>query len=116
MLMKRLLSRENLLKALKQVEKNKGSHGMDGMSVEFLREHIQGTLDFREHCDYLVDRILNMYDDQAPLRFYDHVPIRDKMTTHTNAGLLGGVSGIALVLLSLIHDDDPDWDSVFLIS
>lgn len=41
MLMKRLLSRENLLKALKQVEKNKGSHGMDGMSVEFLREHIR---------------------------------------------------------------------------
>ncbi|SFX20367.1 group II intron reverse transcriptase/maturase [Thermoactinomyces sp. DSM 45891] len=41
MLMKRLLSRENLWKALKQVEKNKGSHGVDGMSVESLREHIR---------------------------------------------------------------------------
>lgn len=39
-MMKQLLSRENLLTALKRVEKNKGSHGVDGMSVKFLREHI----------------------------------------------------------------------------
>lgn len=31
-MMKQLLSRENLLTALKRVEKNKGSHGVDGMS------------------------------------------------------------------------------------
>jgi RNA-directed DNA polymerase len=47
MLMKRLLSRGNLLKALKQVERNKGSHGVDGMSVESLREHI------REHWTFI---------------------------------------------------------------
>lgn len=35
-----LLSRENLLSALKRVEANKGSHGVDGMSVKTLREHI----------------------------------------------------------------------------
>ena len=35
-----LLSRENLLSALKRVEANKGSHGVDGMSVKSLREHI----------------------------------------------------------------------------
>lgn len=35
-----LLSRENLLTALKRVEANKGSHGVDGMSVKYLREHI----------------------------------------------------------------------------
>jgi RNA-directed DNA polymerase len=35
-----LLSRENLLLALKRVEVNKGSHGVDGMSVKALREHI----------------------------------------------------------------------------
>ncbi|ULO05674.1 group II intron reverse transcriptase/maturase [Paenibacillus sp. 19GGS1-52] len=35
-----LLSRENLLQALKRVESNKGSHGVDGMSVKSLREHI----------------------------------------------------------------------------
>ena len=34
MLMERILSRENLLSALKRVERNKGSHGVDGMPVK----------------------------------------------------------------------------------
>jgi RNA-directed DNA polymerase len=40
MLMDRILSRENLIEALKRVEKNKGSHGIDGMSVKLLRRHL----------------------------------------------------------------------------
>lgn len=39
-MIRQLLSRENLLLALKRVEKNKGSHGVDGMSVKSLRQHI----------------------------------------------------------------------------
>lgn len=38
--MNRVFERENLLRALHQVEKNKGSHGMDEMPVTFLRRHI----------------------------------------------------------------------------
>lgn len=41
MLLDRILSRENLLPALKRVERNKGSHGVDNMSVQNLRRHIQ---------------------------------------------------------------------------
>lgn len=40
MLMNQILSRENLLLALKRVERNKGSHGVDKMPVKFLRQHI----------------------------------------------------------------------------
>ncbi|MDR6555667.1 group II intron reverse transcriptase/maturase [Paenibacillus qinlingensis] len=40
-MLEQLLSRENLLQALKRVEANKGSHGVDGMSVKYLREHIK---------------------------------------------------------------------------
>lgn len=40
MLMDMILSRENLMEALKRVEKNKGSHGIDGMSVKLLRRHL----------------------------------------------------------------------------
>ncbi len=40
-MLEQLLSRENLLQALKRVEANKGSHGVDGMSVKSLREHIK---------------------------------------------------------------------------
>ncbi|MGZ9586283.1 group II intron reverse transcriptase/maturase [Paenibacillus marinisediminis] len=39
-MMEQLLSRENLLSALKRVEANKGSHGVDGMGVKDLRPHI----------------------------------------------------------------------------
>lgn len=40
MLMKQLMSRENLITALKRVESNKGSHGIDNMPVTFLRRHV----------------------------------------------------------------------------
>jgi RNA-directed DNA polymerase len=39
-MIQKLLSRENLLSALKRVEANKGSHGVDGMSVKSLRAYI----------------------------------------------------------------------------
>ncbi|MCD4840375.1 group II intron reverse transcriptase/maturase, partial [Neobacillus sedimentimangrovi] len=45
MLMERILSRENLLTALKRVEQNKGSHGIDGMSVKSLRRHLYENWD-----------------------------------------------------------------------
>jgi RNA-directed DNA polymerase len=37
--MEQVLSRENLLTALKRVECNKGSHGIDGMSAKDIRRH-----------------------------------------------------------------------------
>lgn len=39
-MLEQILSRENLLLALKRVEDNKGSHGVDGMPVQNLRAHI----------------------------------------------------------------------------
>lgn len=40
MLLNQILSRENMLQALKRVEQNKGSHGVDRMPVQNLRQHI----------------------------------------------------------------------------
>ncbi|WP_342581833.1 group II intron reverse transcriptase/maturase [Ureibacillus sp. FSL W7-1570] len=40
MLLNQILSRENMLQALKRVEQNKGSHGVDMMPVQNLRQHI----------------------------------------------------------------------------
>jgi hypothetical protein len=55
MLMKRLLSRENLLKAIKQVEKNKGSHGVDEMPVKSLRKKY-----WRIACSPILHRTLDL--------------------------------------------------------
>lgn len=51
-MLERILSRENLLLALQRVEKNKGSHGVDGMQVESLREY------FIEHWQSLKEQLL----------------------------------------------------------
>ena len=40
MFLNQILSRENMLLALKRVEQNKGSHGVDMMPVQILRQHI----------------------------------------------------------------------------
>jgi len=40
MLLKQILSRENMLQALQRVEQNKGSHGVDKMPVQNLREYL----------------------------------------------------------------------------
>ena len=49
MLMERILSRENLLSALKRVERNKGSHGVDEMPVQNLRNAYRRTLGIHEN-------------------------------------------------------------------
>ncbi|MCM3763077.1 group II intron reverse transcriptase/maturase [Alkalihalobacillus oceani] len=41
MMLERILSRQNLKNALERVERNKGSHGVDGMSVKDLRPHLK---------------------------------------------------------------------------
>lgn len=62
MLMERILSRENLLSALKRVERNKGSHGVDEMPVQNLRKH------FLEHWEPLKrELLLGTYQPQ-PVR------------------------------------------------
>ncbi len=49
MLMNQILSRENMLLALKRVEQNKGSHGVDMMPIQILRKHIaENWQSFRE--------------------------------------------------------------------
>jgi RNA-directed DNA polymerase len=51
-MMELLFTRENMLSALHRVETNKGGHGVDGMSVKDLRDHIkQNWLTIRESIE-----------------------------------------------------------------
>ena len=52
-LLERILERENLLKAFKQVERNSGSAGVDGMTVKELRPYLKG------HWRAIRERMLN---------------------------------------------------------
>ncbi|MDQ0417446.1 hypothetical protein J2Z48_001619 [Croceifilum oryzae] len=92
-------------------------HGLLGLLQLTHRMYLDtGVDEIKEHRDRLIDQMISMYDKEAPLRYYDIIPMNEDKQYHTNAGLLGGVAGIALVFIHLIHDHDPDWDSVFLIN
>jgi len=43
MLLERILSRENMIEALKRVKSNKGSYGIDGMKIEELSEYLKSN-------------------------------------------------------------------------
>lgn len=60
--MERILSRANLLAALKRVERNKGSHGVDDMPVQNLRPHIM------KHWDSLKRGLLEGTYEPQPVR------------------------------------------------
>ena len=60
--MNQILSRENMLQALKRVEKNKGSHGVDMMPVQTLRQHIL------ENWSSIKEHILNGTYEPQPVR------------------------------------------------
>jgi len=60
--MDQILSRENMLQALKRVEKNKGSHGVDMMPVQTLRQHIL------ENWSSIKGHILNGAYEPQPVR------------------------------------------------
>ncbi|PID01017.1 group II intron reverse transcriptase/maturase [Sporosarcina sp. P2] len=62
MLMERIQSRENLLTALKRVERNKGSHGVDEMPVQNLRKHIL------EHWESMKMELLQGTYEPQPVR------------------------------------------------
>lgn len=62
-LMEAVLERENLIKALERVERNKGSAGIDGMAANQLRTHLQ------EHWSKIKEELLGeRYQPQAVRR------------------------------------------------
>lgn len=62
MLMERILSRDNLLPALKRVERNKGSHGVDEIPVQNLRAHI------KKHWESIKAELLEGTYEPQPVR------------------------------------------------
>ena len=62
MLLEEVLERNNMLLALKRVISNKGSHGVDGMKIDELREHI------KKHWDTIKAKILESKYNPLPVR------------------------------------------------
>lgn len=61
-LLEEVLERSNMLLALKRVISNNGSHGVDGMKIDELREHI------KKHWDTIKAKLLEMRYNPSPVR------------------------------------------------
>ena len=61
-LLEKVLERDNMLLALKRVTSNKGSHGVDGMKIDELREHI------KKHWHTIKTKLLETKYNPSPVR------------------------------------------------
>lgn len=61
-LLEKVLERDNMLLALKRVISNKGSHGVDGMKIDELREHI------KKHWHTIKTKLLETKYNPSPVR------------------------------------------------
>jgi len=61
-LLERIVSSENMDRALRRVERNKGSHGIDGMQTDTLRSYLT------EHGEVLIKEILEGRYKPSPVR------------------------------------------------
>lgn len=74
-LLERILSRENLNAAYKQVKRNKGAHGIDGMEVEHLLQYL------KENGEELVKTVLDGKYRPNPVRRVEIPKDNGKMRT-----------------------------------
>jgi len=74
-LLEEILSRENLNKAFKQVKRNKGTHGVDGMEVEHLLQYL------RDNGEELVKKVLDGKYRPSPVRRVEIPKENGKMRT-----------------------------------
>ncbi|SCW52559.1 Lanthionine synthetase C-like protein [Paenibacillus tianmuensis] len=70
-----------------------------------------GTAELLPLRDHLVDRIIHSFDASAPYGF-EELEAGEKQHF---AGLLDGAAGVALTLLAVVQDREPEWDWIFLL-
>lgn len=98
---------------LQKLESATFCHGKVGFMQILLRmaRETQETCFFR-HVEVLAEQVMDMFQEDAPFGYQDI----EGRTVLDKVGLLEGVSGIGLALMSLKEEKPSDWDAAFLIS
>lgn len=105
---------ENRLSTLGGLTSAPVCHGVAGLIQSVQRMYSEtGDKRLESMRDRLIRSILDMYEPEALFGYYD---INEKFEKVNDPGFLNGNAGIALVLASLISDENPKWDSVLVIS
>lgn len=75
---------------------------------------------FEKYRDIVLKKVLSYYEPDSPFGFYnvDNInPLEQgKLTKMNNPGMLDGISGTVLSLLSVARPVKTSWDSVFLLN
>ncbi|MFL0498827.1 hypothetical protein BTA37_30055 [Priestia megaterium] len=88
-------------------------HGYTGLLNTYLNFYKQtGDREFKDGIEIVVAKIIKEYNSELAYGFLD----KDHRGTKEHPGLLLGTVGILLVLISLLKEDIPDWNQVFLLS
>ncbi|WP_298652111.1 lanthionine synthetase LanC family protein [uncultured Proteiniphilum sp.] len=88
-------------------------HGSAGIALIFRRMYLETKLDdFKSGTQYWINQTLELASLEESLG-YKH-SLRDSWVS--DYSLLTGISGIGLVLLSYLHDEQQNWDEMLLIS
>ena len=89
-------------------------HGSAGIALIYRRMFLETRCEeFREAAQYWVNHTLQFSRFEDGLAGYKTLK---KDGWICNYSLLGGISGVGLVLLSYIEDSQQDWDEMFLLS
>lgn len=91
-------------------------HGLSGLCC-LARKFYEHTLDgyFCDAYINLLKDIVNLYHEEAPFGFEDKEIKRGKIVSEDEIGLLTGVSGVILTILSCYRPIVTQWDSIFLL-
>jgi hypothetical protein len=94
-------------------------HGAAGNSLIFLRlYHATGESCFLSAAQDHLDCTMAFRDPKQPFGGFPHyrTDARQQSSMHFIPGLLEGNTGVALMLLSALTNQAPDWDRHLLIS
>lgn len=92
-------------------------HGLVGLlqvAQRMVRDSGDGAL--LSWRDELARRVADLYDPETPYGFYDLAQQGEHVVRAHKPGLLEGAAGAALVLLGLLHEEEQEWDAIFMLS
>ncbi|PFP33148.1 hypothetical protein COD13_28670 [Priestia megaterium] len=92
-------------------------HGYAGIAYIYKRFYEKTSEDrFLHEAIRLKSKVMEFYDNTTPFGFYDIEKLDDDVLHLNSIGILQGVAGILLCLLSFESNTSSSWDAVFLLN
>lgn len=92
-------------------------HGTTGIAHIFNRLYnYTGLNEFKEASQYWFAQTLEFYNRHGHFKYYVHKENNSSGDWQTKFGIIDGIAGIGLTLISAISDNEPTWDRALLLS